>query len=372
MTPRFQFSVLALATVLTGAVPASDRVTEHRAAHRPELDPGTALSIPTHELRFGRQRPVVAVVGENSATEVTDYVVPYGILAEADVAEVIALATGEGVMEMKPSLRILPQATIREFDARYPHGADYVVVPNVYAGAENPVLLEWVRQQSSRGATIVGICDGVPVLANAGLLEGRRATAHWKTIDRLERKHPGTQWVRNRRYIADGNVITTSGVSASIPVSVALVEAIGGSARAKEVAETLGVRNWSPVHDSEQFSLRGSLVTALLNKLLIWRHEELGLQVSSGVDEVSLAITADAYSRTRRSWAYSVAPSLEPVRTRRGLILLPDLVRQPRSMLYHWELPAEEALDRALEGIASRYGERTAAFVAVQIEYPWK
>jgi transcriptional regulator GlxA family with amidase domain len=374
MTTRRQATAIALILALTAALAG------HAAPSSapPRLQAGVSeQGLPPYRPRLGRVHPVIAVIGDNEATEVTDYVVPYGILAESGVAEVIALSTGSGPIQMKPALRFRVQATISEFDARFPAGADYVVVPNIYEGSQNPMLLAWLRMQVRLGATIVGICDGVPVLANAGLLEGRRATAHWRTIDKLERRHPGTRWMRNRRFIADGNVITTSGVSASIPISVALVEAIGGRERAVEVAKTLGVNDWSPVHDSEQFRLGDKLVTALVNRAMFWRYEDLGVMAEPGVDEISLALTADSYSRTRRSWAFSVSRTASPVPTRRGLILLPDRVlgesRQPEIMLASTDgLPATQALDRALEGIEERYGERTAAFVAVQIEYPWK
>ena len=336
---------------------------------------GTVSSLPRYEERLGRSRPVIVLLGDNAATETTDYVVPYGILAEANVADVIALSTQPGPIRMTPALRFEAHATIAEFDARYPGGADYVIVPNIYDGAEKPIVLNWVRRQSRLGATIVGICDGVPVLANAGLLNGRRATGHWRTIDGLERKHPLTRWVRDRRYVADGNVITTSGVSASIPISIALIQAIGGRSRAEEVAARLGVDDWSPVHDSRKFRLGGRVVTALMNKAVFWRHEELGINVQPGVDEISLALTADLYSRTRRSWAYSVAATTSPIPTRRGLTLLPDRSRAaaPRMMLTsNDDLPPAGALTDSLRGIEERYGQRTAAFVAVQIEYVWR
>ena len=337
--------------------------------------PASASSIPRYEPRFGRTRPVIAVLGDNEATETTDYVVPYGILAESGVADVLALSTEPGPIVMRPALRFRVHATIDEFDARFPDGADYVVVPNIYGGAEKPVILDWVRSQARLGATIVGICDGVPVLANAGLLEGRQATGHWRTIGGLERRYPGTRWLRNRRYVADRKVITTSGVSASIPISIALIEAIAGRGRAEAVATALGVKNWSPIHDSSQFRLGGKLVTGLLNKGMFWRHEELGIAVAPGVDEIALALTADSYSRTRKSWAYSVALTPAPIPTRRGLILLPDRQRggEPAVMLPSVDrLPPTQALDRSLQGIEERYGEPTAALVAVQIEYPWK
>jgi len=371
-------TAVALSVLMAMALAGCSRVARRESQTRMKAQTRTSEQpIPRYQPRFGRPHPVIGVVGDNASTEVTDYVVPYGILAESGVADVVALSTGPGPIKMRPALRFQAHATISQFDARFPEGADYVIVPNIYGGAENRVLLDWIRLQARRGATIVGICDGVPVLANAGLLEGRQSTGHWNTIDSLERKHPGTHWVRNRRYVADKNVITTSGVSASIPISVALVEAIAGRDRARVLADTLGVKAWSPVHDSEQFRLGGTLFTGLLNKLMVWQHEELGVKVAPGVDEISLALTADSYSRTRRSWAFSVAQSVEPIPTRRGLTLLPDRElggpREPETMLPSPDdLPATLALDRALEGIEKRYGEPTAAFVAVQIEYPWR
>jgi putative intracellular protease/amidase len=379
-------SILALATALAlnayAEVAFSHGAGQHAPlAVQPEhkvtvASPGSTL--PRYVPRFNRARAVVAVLAYNPATEVTDYVVPYGILAESGIAEVVAVATGEGPIQMSPALRFQAQATVSQFDARFADGADYVIVPNIYEGQNDPAVLAWVKAQASRGAIIVGICDGVPVLANAGLLAGRKATAHWRTIDGLEDKHAQTRWLRNRRYVADGNVITTSGVSASIPISVALVEAIGGRAPAEKVAQFLGVSDWSPVHDSEQFKLTAAAYyTVLRNKALFWRHETLGLEVAQGVDEISVALVADAYARTRRSPAVSVARSDTPIATRRGLTLLPDRVAEgsgrPDRMVPAFDaLPPARALDQALEGIAAGYGTDTAAFVALTMEYPHK
>ena len=367
-------AVFVAAALVLAAFARTELVgAEARPAAQPDRAP-----LPSHAARFNRERPVVAVLGYNPATEVTDYVVPFGILAESGVAEVVALSTTEGPIRMSPALRFHAQATIKKFDTRFPEGADYVIVPNVYEGENDPTVLGWIKEQAARGAVIVGICDGVPTLANAGLLKGRRATGHWRTIDGLERKHPSTRWLRNTRYVADGNVITTSGVSASIPISVALIEAIGGRAQAEKVARFLGITDWSPVHNSEQFKLDGgSLFTVLTNKAMFWRHEALGLAVDHGADEISVALIADAYARTRRSSALSLARSDQPVRTRRGLLLIPDRVSdgpdQPNRMLPLFEtLPPAQTLDRALEGIAASYGDATAAFVALTMEYPHK
>src|SRR6188768_3555599 len=71
-----------------------------------------------------RQRALIAIIGINNATETTDYLMPYGILRRADVADVVALATRPGPISLFPVLKVEPQATVAEFDAQHPDGAD--------------------------------------------------------------------------------------------------------------------------------------------------------------------------------------------------------------------------------------------------------
>ena len=331
-------------------------------------------TLPSYEPRPGRDRPVVAVIAHHRGAEVTDFVIPYGILAASDAAEVIAVGTRAGPVPMFPALTLEPQMTTAEFDARYPDGADYLIVPAVHhPGA--PELVDWLRAQAERGATIVGVCDGVVVLARAGLLDGRRATAHWHAMGRLERRHPATTWVRNARYLADGSVITTSGVSASVPVSLALVEAIAGAERAGRLASELGVVEWGPEHHSESYRLRRHIGTAAGNLARFWSRDRIGIPVENGVDELTLALTADLWGRTYRSSAVTLASSRDPIRTRSGLRIIPDRLQDERRYAKVIEVPGARftgsAIDRALAEIGATYGTSTAAFVAAQIEYPW-
>jgi putative intracellular protease/amidase len=342
------------------------------------------LGIPAYEPRFNREKPVIAVIAENTFTELTDLIIPYGVLAESGVAQVFALAMKEGPVQMFPALRIEAQATVAQFDERFPEGADYVVVPAVHR-ADDVALLAWISSQASKGATMVGVCDGVWVLANAGLLKGRKAVGHWYSLDALARKFPDTEWLRNTRYVADGKIITTTGVTASIPVSVALVEAIAGPERASALALTMGIANWSAEHQSDRFKLRARHVfTATGNWLARWSHEDIGLPLAEGVDEVALALVADAYSRTYRSRAFSLSPTAERVRTRRGLVVLPDRAQGQsqsqsqshrvaravdRTVALPVDMPSLASLDASLQAIEALYGPATSALVALQLEY---
>ncbi len=364
-----------IAISLLGCVFTTGKVAFKTEPSSPPQVASTASDIRAYTPRFNRAKPVIAVVGENSSTEVTDYVIPYGVLSESGVAQVFALSTQEGPIRMLPALRIEPQATVSEFDSQFPEGADYVIVPAVVR-KQDPTLLAWVNKQAEKGATIIGVCDGVWVLANAGLLDGRKSVGHWFSFKSLESKFPETEWLRNTRYVADGNVITTTGVTASIPISVALVEAIAGRDQAALLAQRIGIQSWSAEHQSEPFKLRAKhIFAAAVNWLSFWSHEDIGIPINNGVDEISLALVADIYSRTLRSKAFSLSPSDDPVTTKRGLAILPDRVQSAekavdRTVELQKDLPPTLSLDRTLQEIKQLYGSGSAALITLQLEYP--
>jgi putative intracellular protease/amidase len=103
-----------------------------------------------------RRRPLIAIVGVNDSSETTDYLMPYGILKRADVADVVALATQPGPVTLFPALTVEPQATVAEFDAQHPEGADYVIVPAM-SRDDDPAALQWIKSQAAKGAIIVGV-----------------------------------------------------------------------------------------------------------------------------------------------------------------------------------------------------------------------
>ena len=118
-----------------------------------------------------RQRPVIAIVGANEGSETTDYLMPYGILKRADVADVLALGMKPGPISLYPALKIDPHTTVANFDAMHPGGADYVIVPAMQHDDDEAVL-RWINQQAAKGAIIIGVCAGAKVLGNAGCWTG--------------------------------------------------------------------------------------------------------------------------------------------------------------------------------------------------------
>lgn len=319
-----------------------------------------------------RARPVVAVIGINDATETTDYLMPYGVLKRADVAEVMLLATKAGPVQLYPALRVRPHATTDQFDALYPEGADYVIVPAM-SRDDDPAAQAWIRAQAERGATVIGVCAGAMVVAEAGLLDGRRATTHWFFVKRLRKGHPEVRYVSDRRLVVDGRVATTTGISASMPMALTLIEAIAGQEKAGAVARDLGLEAWDARHRSAAFRFnRPFAKTVLGNRLAFWNRERLGLELTPGMDEVSLALAADAWSRTYRSQAATFAAG--EVTTLNGVRVLPDQRTADWPEARRLPPVGREApvrvLKQTLARIDARYGRRTGDAVALQLEYP--
>ena len=321
-----------------------------------------------------RKRALIAIIGINDATETTDYLMPYGILRRADVADVIMLATRPGPVTLFPALKVEPQATIAEFDARHPDGADYVIVPAM-SRDDDPEALQWIRNQSGKGAIIIGVCVGAKVVGDAGLLHGKRATTHWYSIKELRGKHPTMRYVRDRRLVVDQRVATTTGISASMPMSLTLIEAIAGRDKARAVGREIGLAEWDARHQSDAFTFtRPFALTAIGNTAAFWSHERLGIELKPDMDEVSLALVADAWSRTYRSQAVTFARTAGALQSRNGIRILPDEVTAswpgPRRLPEIGNASPAEALDNTLRAITARYGTRTTDFVAMQLEYP--
>jgi putative intracellular protease/amidase len=357
--------------LVLGALVATGLASAAEVAATPER-------ISPYQARADRLRPLIAVVGENSGTELTDFVIPYAVLSRSGVADVLSVATQPGILKLRPAVQVQPQATTAGFDELHPAGADYVIVPAV-TKSDDAVLLAWITAQAAKGATIVSICDGALVVANTGLMRGHRATGHWATHELREKSYPDTRWETNTRYVADRAIVSSAGISASIPTAFALVEAIAGHDRAADLAKEMGVDDWGSQHDSDAFHF-GPRSYAMYGAAIVsgWFHrtESIGIPVAPGVDEIALALTADVYSRTYRGVrAYTVAPTSDPVRTLGGLTLLPDRVlggdSAPDRMLPPFaSAPSMQVLEMVLTRVASEYGWAAAASAAYDLEYP--
>lgn len=112
-------------------------------------------------------------------------------------------------------------------------------------------IIRWLRGVAARRRT--SVCSGAYVLAEAGLLDGRRATTHWSRTDDFARRYPKVKLDADRIFIRDGDIWTSAGITAGIDLALALVEDDLGAEVARRVAQQLVVHQRRPGGQS-QFS----------------------------------------------------------------------------------------------------------------------
>jgi transcriptional regulator GlxA family with amidase domain len=101
--------------------------------------------------------------------------------------------------------------------------------------AADPAHLDWIRAQRAAVPLMTSVCTGSLVYAAAGLLAGRPATTYWASFDELRTLEPTVQAREHDRWVDDGDLITSAGVSAGIDMALHLVARLAGVERAREV-----------------------------------------------------------------------------------------------------------------------------------------
>ncbi|WP_067570435.1 GlxA family transcriptional regulator [Nocardia acidivorans] len=180
-------------------------------------------------------------------------------------------------------VRVLPDITFEELAAR---AIDTLIVPGAVEvdadrrvrAVSDPMVVHWVRALSANARRIASVCVGAHILADAGLLDGRRATTHWSTAAQLAADHPAVEVDADPIYIRSGEVWTGAGLTACLDLALALVADDFGDAPALRVARQLVMYLKRPSGQS-QFSV--SLEPLSTTR----RIEELRLYIAQHIAE---------------------------------------------------------------------------------------
>ncbi len=101
---------------------------------------------------------------------------------------------------------------------------------------DNPTVLNWIRAQNERCECVLSVCTGSLLLARAGLLDGLAATTHWLAVDKMREVAPHTRLLPQERWVDNGRIILSAGISAGIDMSFHVVEQLLGKDAALETA----------------------------------------------------------------------------------------------------------------------------------------
>jgi len=149
--------------------------------------------------------------------------------------EITAIAERKGAIRSSGGPSTLAEVTFAERQ-----DFDVLLVPGgagVRVEKDNSAILEWLRSTSENARLVTSVCTGSLLLARADVLQGRKATTNKEAFDWVVENAPGVDWQRKARWVEDGKFITSSGVSAGIDMSLAVIEAILGPEAAENAAK---------------------------------------------------------------------------------------------------------------------------------------
>jgi len=117
--------------------------------------------------------------------------------------------------------------------------ADIIIIPGgdgTRAVLSQPVVMNWIKQVSTHAEHIMSVCSGALLLAGAGLLNDMPATTHHEVFDTLAELSPSTRLIRDQRFVDNGKIVTSAGISAGIDMSLYMVARLYGHDIAQKTA----------------------------------------------------------------------------------------------------------------------------------------
>jgi len=156
---------------------------------------------------------------------------PFEVLLVAETAEPVK-ATG--------GLRVIPDVTIERCPV-----LDVLVVPGGWGTRteiNNARLVGWIGERGKTVETLTSVCTGSMLLGQAGLLEGRHATTHWRSLPLMRESFPAVTVEEKLHVVEDGNVLTSAGISAGIDMALRVVTRYHGDEVARATARHMEYR----------------------------------------------------------------------------------------------------------------------------------
>ena len=172
--------------------------------------------------------------------EELDFAGPWEVFTTAARKEqgdrVVTIAPEPGLVRCAKGLRVLPDHGFADAPE-----LDVLLVPGgqgTRREVDNPVVIDWLRKAAARCRFVTSVCTGSLLLHGAGLAEGKRITTHWAFVEKL-RERGGATVLDDVRYVRDGNLVTSAGISAGIDMSLWLVGQLYDVTHARNVQRVM-------------------------------------------------------------------------------------------------------------------------------------
>lgn len=124
---------------------------------------------------------------------------------------------------------------------------DLIVIPGIINEEVDTALISWIKEMGDKGKTVMSVCIGLYILAQTGLLSGKHATTHYLAINSVHTQYPDIKLVKNVRFVEDGNIVSTGGITSGIDGALHMVEKYDGAVVAQQTADVMVYNRDTPL-----------------------------------------------------------------------------------------------------------------------------
>jgi transcriptional regulator GlxA family with amidase domain len=330
--------------------------------HEPLEAPAYSGALPAPPPPDPNKKIAVVLSGPRGA-EIGDTLEAYEILARSGVFNVYSLAPERTVLPLLPgpapwgsSLDFVPHFSFAEYDAQIGRPPDLIAIPyfdGSYTPERDAAVLAWIRTHFGPNTTILGICSGNMILADTGLLAGRSATTNTGTFPYVESHAPTATWLHNLRYVDDGNIVTSSNLTAGIDATLHVVDRVAGRATALDVARQIGYTQTGALDDPRFDPPEDTLTSRVIRTGFEGPTQQMGVLLYDGVTELGLSGLVDPYAASFSARTFVMAPERRIVPSRDGFLFLPRYDFRTVPALDRVLVPAGEGEEAKQQAVAA-------------------
>lgn len=178
-----------------------------------------------------------------SGAELLDFAGPGEAFTQATGFKVYLVSLSEEPIRSQGFMTITPNYSYKNCPK-----PDIILIPGGGTGRiiNEPEAIQWVKEHYENGGTVLTVCTGASVAAKAGLLEGKKATTYHTAFDYVQGYCSDCELLKGVRYVDNGLIITTAGISAGIDGALHLISRIKGQDIAEEAARNMEYDKWAP------------------------------------------------------------------------------------------------------------------------------
>jgi putative intracellular protease/amidase/DNA-directed RNA polymerase subunit RPC12/RpoP len=231
-----------------------------------------------HEHDMERQNAMKVGIFVFDGVQIIDYAAPWEVFGQAGF-QVYSIGQSSNPIITAMGMTVTPNYSFENYPT-----PDILVIPGGdVPGQPVPKVIQWIQENAKKAQYVLSVCNGAFYLARAGLLDGLEATTFAPLIDGLQAIAPKTKVVKNKRFVDNGKIITSAGLSSGIDASLHVVERIRGRGETQRIATHLEY-NWDPDSKYVRASLADQYINAALSGEFPIESDWKWVQTQGGTD----------------------------------------------------------------------------------------